>query len=105
MLVRYLRPLKWRVLLLTACIAAGTGLELLIPKIMKGFIDGVIQEEGFEVLKVAAGAFVLVSIGRRVLTFATSYVSETLGVVGDQRDARRTDAILSRTGSRFSRGP
>ena len=78
-LITYLRPLKWRVLLLAVCIGGGAGLELLIPKIMKQFIDGVVDGTEFKALTWVVGAFVLVSVGRRVLGFVTAYVGETLG--------------------------
>lgn len=65
--------------MLALCIGVGTGLELLIPKIMKQFIDGVIEGKEFKALTLVVGAFVLVSVGRRVLGFATAYVGETLG--------------------------
>ena len=82
LLLRYLRPLRWRVASLTALLLGSIALQLLNPQVIRYFIDTT-QAEGAvgrvgATLVVAALLFMLLGIAQRAVSLATIYVGENV---------------------------
>jgi ABC-type multidrug transport system fused ATPase/permease subunit len=75
----YLRPQRGRVTLLAALLLAGVGVQLVQPQIIRYFIDATQRREAGAPLVTAGIAFLAASLGGRLLTIATTYLSINIG--------------------------
>jgi ABC-type multidrug transport system fused ATPase/permease subunit len=85
LLIDYLRPQKWRAVLLGVLLFAGIALQLINPQILRFFIDaatggvkGVPQPELMSQLTAAAVLFILVALAQQMITVLATYVSENV---------------------------
>jgi ATP-binding cassette subfamily B protein len=82
LLSEYLRPQRKRVFLLAALLLTSIGLQLVIPQILKAFIDTItsqVQNADSTRLVIMAGLFIGVAIIQQVLQVAATYTSESVG--------------------------
>ncbi|MBV7337207.1 ABC transporter ATP-binding protein/permease [Chloroflexi bacterium TSY] len=79
LLAAYLQPQWLRVLLLVFLLFSAIGLQLLVPQMLRQFIDQ--SEAGAELRKLTTTAllFIGIAIGQQVFTVASAYVSEQVG--------------------------
>jgi ATP-binding cassette subfamily B protein len=78
----YLRPQRKRVLLLAALLLTSIGLQLVIPQILRAFIDTItsqVQQADSQRLVLMAGLFIGVALVQQVLQVAATYTSESVG--------------------------
>src|SRR5438477_11321261 len=92
LLSAYLRPQGRRVALLGALLAAGLGLELANPWILREFIDRALAGAPLSSLTVVALAFLGVALGTQLVTVAETYVAENVGLTATNR--LRSDLAL-----------
>ena len=79
LLSRYLRPLRARVVVLTALLLTGIAFQVANPQLIRAFIDRV--TEGAEVpglIPLAVG-FTVLAVGHQLLNVAATYVAEQIG--------------------------
>ncbi len=79
LLSNYLRPLRPRVVLLTAVLFATIGLQLLNPQLIKRFIDGALEGRGASALIPLAVTFMLVAVFQQGLAIWSTYLAEDVG--------------------------
>lgn len=79
LLVRYLRPLRPGLLLLTLFLVANVGLQLLNPWIAKSFIDGARAGAPVETLTATAIVVLAVALLIQGVSVAEGYVAENVG--------------------------
>lgn len=75
----YLRPQKGRVALLALFIFTNLGLQLLIPQIMRDFIDSVIGGEALNSLVRLGVYFLIAALGQQVIAIFTAYYAQNVG--------------------------
>lgn len=78
-LLRYLRPQAGRVAGLAGLLFTATGLQLLVPQIVRAFIDGALAGEATRRLVSMAVWFLVVSVATQLLAAAATYVGTDLG--------------------------
>ncbi len=78
-LIKYLKPQKWRVLLLALFIFLNLGLQLLTPQIMRQFIDSVIEGSAITSLVRLSIIFLIVALGQQLINIITSYYTQNVG--------------------------
>jgi ABC-type multidrug transport system fused ATPase/permease subunit len=82
LLTRYLRPLRFKVALLSILIFSGIGLQLANPQVMRFFIDTALSSESGESLRplIGAGAlFLVIAFLLQLVTVAATYAGEDVG--------------------------
>ncbi len=79
LLVKYLKPQGWWVLVLTILLFITTGLQLLNPQILRLFIDTAVSGSGSDKLGGAALLFIGLALLGQILNIVTTYVSERVG--------------------------
>jgi ATP-binding cassette, subfamily B, bacterial len=79
LLVRYLRPLRWRVAVLALLLGTSIALPLMGPQILRNFIDSALAGSPLDLLIRLAGLYLLVAAARQLVSVGTIYVSEQLG--------------------------
>ncbi len=82
LLIRYLRPLRFKVALLTLLIFSGIGLQLANPQIMRFFIDSALSSQpgdGLQPLMWAGASFLCIAFLLQLVTVAATYVGEDVG--------------------------
>ena len=79
LIVEYLRPLRARVLLLTAVLAAAIAFQLANPQLVRSFIDAAIEGEGSGRLIGFAAWFMVLAVGHQVLSVFATYLAEDIG--------------------------
>jgi len=72
-LLRYLKPVKGRLVLLLVMLLTSTGLQLLNPQIIKRFIDTAASGGMLTSLIQLAGIFLVVAVCNQLITVAVSY--------------------------------
>ncbi|SDX57060.1 ABC transporter ATP-binding protein [Paenibacillus sp. PDC88] len=72
-LLRYLKPVKGRLLLLLIMLLTSTGLQLLNPQIVQRFIDTAAGGGLLETLFQLAGIYLVVAVINQLITVAVSY--------------------------------
>src|SRR5919199_4115889 len=92
LLSAYLRPQGGRVALLGALLAAGLGLELANPWILREFIDRALAGAPLSSLTLVALAFLGVALASQLITVAETYVAENVGLTATNR--LRSDLTL-----------
>ncbi|WP_145047531.1 ABC transporter ATP-binding protein [Paenibacillus xylanexedens] len=73
-LLRYLKPVRMRLVLLLIILLTSTGLQLLNPQIIKRFIDTAASGGVVSSLIQLAGLFLIIAIFNQLLTVAVSYL-------------------------------
>ncbi|MBB5294609.1 ABC transporter ATP-binding protein [Deinococcus metallilatus] len=83
----YLGPLKWQVVLLAALLLTGTGLNLLLPQLLRRFVDNAKLGGGADVGLLArlAGLYILLAVGVQLLTAGATYVGARVGWTATNR--------------------
>jgi ATP-binding cassette subfamily B protein len=79
LLRRYLRPLRARVVLMSALLLIGIAFQVANPQLIKSFIDRAQEGADLTVLLSLAAAFILLAVGHQVLSVASTYVAEQVG--------------------------
>jgi ABC-type multidrug transport system fused ATPase/permease subunit len=92
LLINYLKPLWFKVLLLTILFITGIGLQLVNPQIMRYFIDTAKSGGALQKLTFAAVLFISISLIASVVSAFASYVSNDLGWRATNR--LRSDLVL-----------
>lgn len=77
--MRYLRPLKHKVVLLGLLILATNGLQIANPQIVRYFIDQAVADEGGGRLWITAVFFIICAILLQLVGVAATYVGEDVG--------------------------
>jgi len=95
LLTDYLRPLRPRVVLLSAVLFGTIGLQLVNPQLIKRFIDGALEGRGASALIPLAVTFMLVAIIQQALAIWATYLAEDVGWTATNRlRANLTDHVL-----------
>ncbi|MCB8967076.1 MAG: ABC transporter ATP-binding protein [Ardenticatenaceae bacterium] len=79
MLTRYLRPLRWRVVLLGSLLLGGITLQLLAPQFIRRFLDMAQNGEMGQALLNTAVFYFFIVLGQKILSLASVYVGEDVG--------------------------
>jgi ABC-type multidrug transport system fused ATPase/permease subunit len=79
LLATYLRPLRARVLLMTALLLASIALELVGPQALRAFIDLARGGANARALTLIAAAFLAATVGGQLVTALAGYVSADVG--------------------------
>ena len=79
LLVSYLRPQRAKVSLLAVLLFGGIGLQLIIPQILRSFIDASLLGVPLQVLTTSALIFMGVVVLKHLVNVAVTYVSEDVG--------------------------
>ncbi len=77
--ITYLGPQKGRVALLAIFIFANLGLQLVIPQIMRDFIDSVIGGAALSSLVRLGVAFLIAALGQQLIAIITAYYTQNVG--------------------------
>ncbi|WP_216324776.1 ABC transporter ATP-binding protein [Deinococcus aestuarii] len=83
----YLGPLRGQVAALAALLLTGTGLNLLLPQLLRQFVDGAKLGAGADVGLLArlAGAYIALGVGVQLLTAGATYVGAQVGWTATNR--------------------
>lgn len=73
------RPQRRRVGVLALLLLRSTGLQLLIPQVMRRFVDSATRSGPDRELAVAAALFLLIALIQQAATVGATYLSETIG--------------------------
>ena len=92
LLINYLKPLWFKVLLLTILFITGIGLQLINPQIMRYFIDTAKSGGALQKLTFAAVLFISIALIGSVVSAFAGYVSNDLGWRATNR--LRSDLVL-----------
>lgn len=79
LLKTYLAPHKGQVLILAVSIFINLGLQLLIPQIMRSFIDSVIGDAALSFLARLGGLFLVTAIIQQGFAIVTTYFTQNIG--------------------------
>jgi ATP-binding cassette subfamily B protein len=79
MLVTYLRPQSWRVLLLAVLLFTSIGLQLVNPLILSHFIDAAYARTDIQTLIGEATLFLGIAIVIQIVSVAATYVGKNVG--------------------------
>ncbi|HLI08530.1 MAG TPA: ABC transporter ATP-binding protein [Ktedonobacteraceae bacterium] len=91
LLVTYLKPLRWRALLLALLLLAGIGLQLLNPQILAYFIDTALAGGAATSLLSAGVLFTGIALANQGISVASSYLSQYIAWTATNR--LRTDLV------------
>ena len=78
-LLRYLAPQKWMALLMTLLLLAATGLQVLVPQLLRRFIDGAMASLPTSQLVNIALLFIGVALLTQLLNAGATYVAASVG--------------------------
>ncbi|HUO46616.1 MAG TPA: ABC transporter ATP-binding protein [Acidimicrobiia bacterium] len=78
-LTTYLSPLRARVVLLSVLLLGSIGLQLVIPLILRSFIDAAIAQAALSGLLAAGMAYLIVGVVNQFLDAAVSYIGTDVG--------------------------
>ncbi|UBV42745.1 ABC transporter ATP-binding protein/permease [Deinococcus taeanensis] len=83
----YLGPLKWQVTGLAALLLSGTGLNLLLPQLLRRFVDNAKLGAGADVGLLArlAGTYIALAVGVQLMTAGATYVGARVGWTATNR--------------------
>ncbi|QBD77643.1 ABC transporter ATP-binding protein [Ktedonosporobacter rubrisoli] len=91
LLLTYLKP-HWRSnLALAVLLFSSIGLQLLSPQVISYFIDTIQARGPLQVLLIAAGIFIIISVVQRLVAFASTYLAENIGWLAT--NALRADLV------------
>jgi ABC-type multidrug transport system fused ATPase/permease subunit len=89
LLVKYLRPQRPWVVMLTILLFGSIALQLVLPQIMRGFIDTTLAGGAVETSARAGLLFIVVALVHQVVSVSAAYVGERVGWTAT--NALRTD--------------
>ena len=92
LLVTYLKPQWLRVVLLTGMLFGNIALQLINPQIIRFFIDTTQTGGSSQILLMAAGRFIAITLIQRVVAFVSTYMAENIGWTAT--NALRADLAL-----------
>ena len=75
----YLAPHKGQVLVLGLLIFGNLGLQLLIPQIMRAFIDSAVSDSSLPYLVRLGGIFLVAALGQQVIAVIAAYFTQNIG--------------------------
>ena len=78
LLSAHLKPQKKAFVSLAALLLASVGFRVGAPRIMRGFIDSVMEGKPLQALLAAAAAFIAVAFVQQLMQLATSYLGEKI---------------------------
>lgn len=78
-LLRYLAPQKWMALLMALLLLAATGLQVLVPQLLRRFIDGAMASLPTSQLVNIALLFIGVALLTQLLNAGATYVAASVG--------------------------
>ncbi|MVN85764.1 ATP-binding cassette domain-containing protein [Deinococcus sp. HMF7620] len=83
----YLGPLKWQVVALATLLLTGTGLNLLLPQLLRRFVDNAGLGAGADVglLVRLAGLYIALAVGVQLMTAGATYVGARVGWTATNR--------------------
>ncbi|PTA67734.1 ABC transporter ATP-binding protein [Deinococcus arcticus] len=83
----YLGPLKWQVVTLAALLLTGTALNLLLPQLLRRFVDSAKLGAGADVslLVGLAGLYIALAVGVQLMTAGATYVGARVGWTATNR--------------------
>ena len=79
LLNNYLKPQRFKVVLLAMLLLSGIGLQLLNPQIMRNFIDTAMSGGSIRQLTFTGLLFLSIALVNQLLSVGTTYVSENIG--------------------------
>jgi ATP-binding cassette subfamily B protein len=79
LLRRYLRPLRTRVLLLSAVLLTGIACQAVNPQLIRAFIDRATSGGSRGGLLTLAAGFTALAVGHQILNVAATYIAEQVG--------------------------
>lgn len=79
LLQTYLAPQKGRVALLTLLVLINLGMQLLIPQVMRAFIDAVVAGTALNRLAQIGLVFLGAALGQQVMTILAAYYTQNVG--------------------------
>jgi ABC-type multidrug transport system fused ATPase/permease subunit len=91
-LIVYLRPQRWRVVALAVLLFTSIGLQLLIPQILRRFIDSTAKGGLLPDLITTAILFIVVALIQQICGVGATYYSENVGWTAT--NALRADLLL-----------
>jgi ABC-type multidrug transport system fused ATPase/permease subunit len=75
----YLGPLRWRVVVLVLLLLGSIGLQLVIPLIMRSFIDAAVAQSAVAGMTTAGIAYLIAGILNQLLDAGASYLGTDIG--------------------------
>ncbi len=78
LLAKYIRPQKWRFILLAALLLSSIGMQLVNPQIMRFFIDTAQTSRETNLLLIAALAFIGIALVQQVVGVSATYLGENV---------------------------
>ncbi len=78
-LSKYLKPLKWKIAILTLLLGINIALQLISPRIIRFFIDGAQKNAAPKKLIYAAILFMGAAILQQIIILLSTYVSQKVG--------------------------
>jgi ATP-binding cassette subfamily B protein/ATP-binding cassette subfamily C protein len=78
LLAQYIKPQKGRFIWLTILLLTSIGLQIVNPQIMRYFIDATQTSQDFQVLVLAAIAFIVIAVIQQVVGVSATYVGENV---------------------------
>lgn len=84
-LATYLGPLRARVGVLAAILVVTTGLELVVPLLLRRFIDGAMGGEARAVLVAAGVAYLVAGVANQLFSAVSTYLGADLGWTATNR--------------------
>ena len=95
LLNEYLRPLRGRVVLLSALLLTAIAFQVINPQLIRGFLDRASEDAELSVLMSLAAGFILLAVGHQVLTVISTYLAEQVGwTATNEMRARLADHVL-----------
>lgn len=79
LLSKYLGPLKKQAALLGLLLLAGIGMQLLIPQILRAFIDAAKAKSGLEIMIRCAWQYILIGLAGQLISTCVTYLSADIG--------------------------
>jgi ATP-binding cassette, subfamily B, bacterial len=79
LLRHYLRPLRARVIVLSALLLAGVAFQVINPQLIRAFIDRALEGDDLSSLLSLAAGFMVLAVGYQVLNVTATYLAEQVG--------------------------
>lgn len=79
LLIRYLSPQRGAALTMVALLLLGSGLQLLVPQLLRRFIDGAMAGASTQALTKVGITFLAVALATQLLNAAATYVAAAVG--------------------------
>ncbi len=79
LLRRYLAPQRGMAILMAALLLSAAGLQLVVPQLLRRFIDGALASAGQDRLTTLAVLFLIVAVATQLLNAVATYVAASVG--------------------------